>query len=217
MRETQHLTNFTFTAMVDFHALHLTTVHESGKAETRWYDSGPGNLPVSGKAPKNFPSSSYTTISPFIPSPSVFHTLTTEPSRSVTALPTVGECAVHLELLEVFHQLRKRVISTTTLDQSFGVLPPQKIVYRRVYRRGKNRRREAVTIKDPTFPERSRAKWPIFLKIAVVRFLLWAPRIDKLMQENGGPPSEAQLPHLPPLGRLGPSLAIAFRDRSNNH
>jgi hypothetical protein len=194
-------------------------VHRSGREETFWYNN-PGDVPVSGKTPKNFPSSSCAIFSPFIPSPSVFRTLGDEPPRSVTALPTVGECAVHLELLEVFSHLRRRVISTTILNRPFGVPSPQKTVYRRAYRpgyQGSRYDRIPVKLQDLTYPDRSREKWVVFLKIAVVRFLLWAKKIEELMAGRVGPLAEAQLPYLPPLGKVPPTpRGIACRDRTVN-
>ena len=185
----------------DINAIHINTVHACGQKETQWYDNPRGQViefHTEEELNKFFVATPAT--KPIIPSPEIFDSLSGEPPQSITALPSISECAVHLELLEVIHALRKRVISTQSLDKGLGLKPPTKSVFRRTYvsyRKYENRKH---TVKDPTFPKRSQAKWPVFLKIAAMRFILWARKMEDLMEDRGGPHSEAKLPHLPPIG-----------------
>ena len=191
--------------MDDIPSLHLQIVHRCGQGETRWYDSPLLQTVRSPEAtPTKFRPASRASDQPTIPSPDIFRSLTDETPKSATALPTAGECAVHLELLEVFHALRTRIISTRTLDWALGIRPATKTVYRRTWVGHRKYENKPTTVKDPTFEERSRRKWRVYLEIAATRFIIWSEKIEALMREVGGPHAEARIPHLPPLGEFPP-------------
>lgn len=138
---------------------------------------------------------------PKIPNPSLFEFESKMPENDNTGLPTVGECAAHLELLQAFYHIYVKVSSSTVLDDVLGIKPEPRIVYRKKYlgyRRGYSRK--AVNLKDDTFKERRKTKWPIYLALAATRFLAWAEAVEKVI--DGSVASQATSLHLPPLGRL---------------
>ena len=100
---------------------------------------------------------------PVIPKPEIFDALH-NPTENPAALPTIAECAVHLELLEKFVALKQKVLTSNRLDRAFAIIPKDKIVTER----GK-RNIQA----DQTFKERQAVKWPIFVLFAAARFLRW--------------------------------------------
>ncbi|KAB8228654.1 uncharacterized protein BDW43DRAFT_212308 [Aspergillus alliaceus] len=115
---------------------------------------------------------------PQIPKPQLFQPLAS-PNNNRNDLPTISECAAHLELLEVFHTLRERVLQSTELDNSFGIKPNIKTVYRKRYSSAKRKYESyTVSIKDNTFQTRRKQKWPYFLELAVGRFVQWIKIID---------------------------------------
>ena len=99
-------------------------------------------------------------------------------------IPTIGQCATHLKLLEVFFTLRHNIVNSTALDKTFGAKVNNKIVYRKkfhnqmgayVYRR--------TPLRDATYPDRRREKWDFYLKIAVVRFEAWISLANNAVEE----------------------------------
>ncbi|GAB1206069.1 hypothetical protein APSETT445_004750 [Aspergillus pseudonomiae] len=68
---------------------------------------------------------------PIIPDPQLFQPSSCLTSTNQHDLPTISECAVHLELLEVFHALRDKVLQSTDLDKTFGIKPNKRTVYRK--------------------------------------------------------------------------------------
>ncbi|KFZ15524.1 hypothetical protein V502_05570 [Pseudogymnoascus sp. VKM F-4520 (FW-2644)] len=138
---------------------------------------------------------------PKIPNPSLFEFESKMPENDNTGLPTVGECAAHLELLQAFYHIYVRVSSSTALDDVLGIKPEPRIVYRKKYlgyRRGYSRK--AVNLKDVTFKERRKTKWPFYLALAATRFLAWAEAVENVM--DGSVASQVTLLHLPPLDVL---------------
>ncbi|KAK3906170.1 hypothetical protein C8A05DRAFT_40978 [Staphylotrichum tortipilum] len=136
-----------------------------------------------------------------VPDPTLFASLT-QPTRGDSDLPTVGECAVHLELLEVFHKLRINVIRSSALDTTFGV----RIEKRAVFQRGwDDAKRDYVMkpghLKDETWGSRRRQKWSYFLEIAVGRFRVWIGKMDWFLKALGLE-DRTRLPYLPPLDVL---------------
>ncbi|RPB04365.1 hypothetical protein L873DRAFT_1833068 [Choiromyces venosus 120613-1] len=67
---------------------------------------------------------------PAIPDPQVFTITTLQPAAS--GLPTVSQCAVHLELLEAFTRLRNRVYKEEAFSELFGEDPEKKLWWRAV-------------------------------------------------------------------------------------
>ena len=148
---------------------------------------------------------------PVIPSPHIFRSLL-DPSTSrskgeADTIPTVAECAAHLELLEAFHALKARILGSQELDFVLGIVPRPRTVYRTTYGGPYRSRREvkAVKIKDTTFAARRREKWPFFLRLAVARFKAWLATADLALKE-APPDSSADATTkilsavMPPLG-----------------
>jgi hypothetical protein len=138
---------------------------------------------------------------PKIPDPKLFNFGPEDSENDNTTLPTVAECAAHLELLEAFYHIRLKVFSSTTLDSVFGIRPEPRTVYRKKYlgyRSGYSR--QEVKLRDDTFQERRKAKWPFYLALAAARFLRWVEAVEKQLD---GPTASKDNPlHLPPIGRL---------------
>lgn len=115
---------------------------------------------------------------PVIPSPDIFAfeepANTSSSSRSfhsnstsTTAfrLPSISECATHLELIQVFYVLRQHVLRSPEIDASMGIVPVRET------KTGRNG--DTKTFKDAGLWERRQVKWPKFVEFAVVRFLEW--------------------------------------------
>lgn len=125
---------------------------------------------------------------PVIPDPAIFEPLAkSSPPSSVTELPSVSQCAVHLELLEAIHTLRIAAAG-----------PPTKRVWRKEVIRQKYKH-VPYDVPDASYPERAEKKLDEFLTLAVLRFEIWAKRTDELLGKSAA--SEPSLPHLPPLGK----------------
>lgn len=144
-----------------------------------------------------------------IPAPSLFKSLTMTNISNHTAeiggsIPTIGQCATHLELLEVFFSLRYSIVNSAALDKTFGVRVNKRIVYRKKFDKKMGAYMYKKTpLRDTTFPDRRREKWDFYLKIAVVRFGAWIGVANKAIQEQAREKGDAvSLPHLPPLGVL---------------
>ena len=121
---------------------------------------------------------------PVIPAPQIFQSLL-EPStgkshRKANSVPTVAECAAHLELLETFYALKVKVLASRELDSVLGIKPHREI-YQSTRRVNKSRMHRGVyygdfrnvktdKIRYRTSAVRRREKWPFFLGLAVVRF-----------------------------------------------
>jgi hypothetical protein len=93
------------------------------------------------------------------------------------SLPTVAECAAHLELLHAFHSLRLQVVASTQLDEVFSIKPEPRIVFRTTHAR-QRWNRAPVKLRDETFEERQAAKWLFYLRVAAARFLHWTNAIE---------------------------------------
>ncbi|KAI1122936.1 hypothetical protein F5Y10DRAFT_252890 [Nemania abortiva] len=140
---------------------------------------------------------------PKIPDPSLFN-FHSDSSVQVESrrLPTVAECAAHLELLQAFRHIRIQVQTSTKLDNALGIKPKTRIVYRkrRVYQGYKsNWIREEVKLGDETFEKRRGSKWPLYLKLAAARFLSW---IDFVEDEFNQPSMPNQSLRVPPIDIL---------------
>ncbi len=137
-----------------------------------------------------------------IPPPAVFDSLGSNPR---TSLPQISECATHLLLLETFFALRLRIINSEDLDKSLATEHTSKIVYRKRYNLHERKwYRDRVSVKDSDWGEKRRGKWPLFLHIAVARFMSWAGTMDAALESNSMLPSgsENRILYMPPLGML---------------
>ncbi|KAG5662841.1 hypothetical protein KAF25_005259 [Fusarium avenaceum] len=109
---------------------------------------------------------------PVIPSPDIFNQLNDSHEDS---LPTPAQCAVHLELLEVFHALRIRILDSKELDEIFELGDPTKVVYRTKFVEGLNKKvNQEITLRNIVWEQNRDNKWRFYLGKAVPRFLVWA-------------------------------------------
>jgi hypothetical protein len=121
---------------------------------------------------------------PAIPPPSIFNSLdqfTIDDYDAKSHLPSIAECAVHLEFLEALYVLRQQVLKSEALDEVFDIKPEYKFVDRKGVR---------TQLKDETMWERRQVKWEKFVEVAVVRFTAWWAKV-----RNADQP-------MPPLGEL---------------
>jgi len=134
------------------------------------------------------------TENPQIPVPALFEFGPTPRSQlRGPRIPSMAECAVHLELLQVFCSLRNRVLESTGLDELLEIKANTRTVYRSTTISYYKTTREAVQIRDETFDERRKVKWPFYLSLAASRFLHWVDAV-----EDGA--DFAQI--MPPIGEL---------------
>lgn len=156
------------------------------------------------KSPINAHTSAYRNAAtlgdiPKIPSPTLFKFET--PENDNVGLPTVGECAAHLELLQAFHHLLVKVSLSVSLDAVLGIEPEPRTVYRKEYiSYVKGYSRKEVKLRDTTFYDRRKTKWDFYLALAATRFLVWAEAVEEMTDGPGG--SQAMSLPLPPLGKL---------------
>ena len=117
-------------------------------------------------------------------------------------LPTPAQCAVHLELLEVFHALRIRVLDSKSLDKAFGLGTATKKVYRRRYVKAlKKWVNEEITLRDLEWERNQDKKWTFYLGEAVQRFRVWAEEYDASLADDGrGEILMIDHSSLPPVG-----------------
>lgn len=138
---------------------------------------------------------------PKIPNPNLFEFESKTPEKDNIGLPTVGECAAHLELLQAFHRIYVKISSSAVLDTVLGINPEPRIVYRKKYLGyGKGYSKEEFKLRDESFQERRKTKWNFYLALAAARFLVWAETVEKVIDEPVT--LQATSLHLPPLGRL---------------
>lgn len=139
---------------------------------------------------------------PKIPDPNLFN-FSIDPrfvQEEIRRLPSIAECAAHLELLQAFRYLRIEVLSSTKLDDAFGIKPENRTVYRktRVYQGYQSSWvREPVKLRDDTYDKRREEKWPLYLKLAASRFLYWIATVEAEFSRSDAP--DKPLP-IPPIG-----------------
>lgn len=127
----------------------LHTLHQIGREQAAFQLCS-----ANGPTEFNFETAKRSEEEPQIPSESIFNSLSNEPFIGVyDGAPSVAQCAAHLELLEAFVVLRKRVINSNALDVAFGIWQ----------KRGN----------DPSLSQRRQTKWTKFVQIAVMRFRIW--------------------------------------------
>lgn len=95
-------------------------------------------------------------------------------------LPAIGECAVHLELLEVFRNLRCQINHSKELDRIFNLDSSCLWI-------SKHRRETQRT-----------EKWHRFVSLAVERFQVWIRAAEKQLERDGN--KETLI--LPPVGKF---------------
>lgn len=121
-----------------------------------------------------------------IPPPDLFKTLSFElndasPTQgSKNDIPTIGECAVHLELLEVFRNLRIQVIQSKELDH--------------VFRLDSNR----LWISKHRRATQRTKRWHCFVSLAVEKFQVWIRAAEKQLEGDGNNGTLI----LPPVGKF---------------
>ncbi|KAF9894917.1 hypothetical protein FE257_004539 [Aspergillus nanangensis] len=138
------------------------------------------------------PTSRYETTSvsddqPCIPNPQLFHSTSSKPPTNAREreLPTISDCAIHLELLEVFHTLREQILYSNDLDNAFGIEIRKKTVHRNRYTQGQpTPETEEFHVRDDTWESRRREKWSYFLELAVGRFRTWIRIADDLWKQK---------------------------------
>ena len=133
---------------------------------------------------------------PQIPAPNIFQSLNApEIVRQDRSLPTVAECATHLEFLEVLFVLRQKVLKSNPIDTVYGIEPNYKFV---------TRRGQDVRLKDETLWDRRQVKWNRFVEYAVLRFFIWCCKGREVLEyKEPGNKSPHLTPHnLPPLDVL---------------
>ncbi|KAM0260837.1 hypothetical protein ACHAPA_010052 [Fusarium lateritium] len=132
---------------------------------------------------------------PVIPNLNIFNFANvpnTKPSRKSSppdlALPTLAECAAHLEFLETLFVLRQKVLVSKDLDDAFFIQPDREA---KTGFQG-----DTKTLKDDELWEKRQVKWPKFVGFAAVRFLAWRERFNKSTEV------EITRDNLPPLDIL---------------
>ncbi|KAF4501102.1 hypothetical protein FAGAP_2687 [Fusarium agapanthi] len=173
------------------HRLTKFSLHEQAKdvVSSSSRPKNPNGLPYElAVKPEDFPT---------IPDPGVFKFPTptnssNAPSRKRTtpdlALPTLSECAAHLEFLETLFILRQRILVSTELDDVMQTKP--------VRETKTGAQGDEKTLKDDKLWERRQAKWLRFVELATVRFLAWREHFNKSSQR------EITRHNLPPLDIL---------------
>ncbi|KAK1833735.1 hypothetical protein QBC39DRAFT_328710 [Podospora conica] len=139
-------------------------LHGHGKTATKAFLNKPASLlPYkTAESPED---------EPVIPAPEIFQETNDSNSDSETRLPSISECAIHLELLEAFLVLRERIIRSTDIDMSMEIAP------KRETKTGV--RNDTLTLKDDTLGKRRQEKWPKFVQFAVARFLEWRAHLNR--------------------------------------
>ncbi|KAK3326734.1 hypothetical protein B0H66DRAFT_470726 [Apodospora peruviana] len=132
-----------------------------------------------------------------IPDPGIFGALASD--HKAETLPTIAECAIHLELLEALEILQQKVLTSNALDRAFGIVPKNKV-------QASWPRTRVVLKRDESFPERRKVKWPIYLRFAATRFLEWWKCLDQMLiptsQGGDGTVVDITEDSLPPLDVL---------------
>lgn len=129
-----------------------------------------------------------------IPDPAIFASL-----DHSADLPSVGECATQLELLEAFFMLQQKVLTSNALDRAFGIAPKPK-----VQMEGLGRSKKATIKPDETFQNQRAVKWDTFVRLAAARFQRWWHCVGEMLETaaSGSPSEDMQIDArtMPPLG-----------------
>ncbi|KAI0458625.1 hypothetical protein F5B21DRAFT_458843 [Xylaria acuta] len=141
---------------------------------------------------------------PKIPNPDLFNFSIDSRcvQKDAKRLPSIAECAAHLELLQAFRYIRIEVLSSKKLDDAFGIKPENRTVFRK-HRVSQGYSsswvREPVKLRDDTFEKRREEKWPLYLRLAASRFLYWIAAVEA---EYSRPNAADQPLPLPPIDVL---------------
>jgi hypothetical protein len=173
----------------------IASLHRWSKQYVQ-HQEGPGHSHLTDQPPI-FHKAFRVEQNPKIPSPSLFSldAGSQASSKSHTTLPTVAECAIHLELLQAFQHFRIRIISSDGLDKVLGIELNPRTVFRKVNKGYGQYEQQEIKLRDLTFDERRKTKWPLLLSLAAVRFLKWVEVIEK---------DSAESILLPPIGMWRP-------------
>lgn len=116
---------------------------------------------------------------PEIPAQTLFDFSASTQKTSAT-LPPVADCATHLELLQVFHDLQTRVLASTEFDKVLEIQSEPRTVFetKYTYGYGGHYTRTEKKLRDETFDERRKLKWPLYLNLAAARFLRWVDAVE---------------------------------------
>ena len=188
-------------------------LHQNALHDAR-FETWPSTSATYGGRTRTFREAPTKEQEPVIPAPHVFQSLldrsTNKSNGEADTVPTVAECAAHLELLEAFHALKAKILGSQELDSVLGIIPRPKTVYRTTYGGPYRSKRtvKAVKIKDATFAARRREKWPFFLRLAVVRFRAWLQKADLALKE--APPDSGADATNKILSAVLPSLGTFF-------
>ncbi|KAM0561292.1 hypothetical protein ACHAPJ_003171 [Fusarium lateritium] len=129
-----------------------------------------------------YPSAATMDENPVIPSPDTFNELD---DLHQDNLPTPAQCAVHLELLEVFHALRIKIIDSKIIDKTFDLGEETKIIYRRKWVKGLNKYvNEGHRVRNPRWEDKRDKKWTWYLGEAAQRFYVWARYYNRWMSSE---------------------------------
>jgi len=121
---------------------------------------------------------------PIIPAADVFEETSTDLS-DIARLPTIAECAIHLELLETFNVLREQILRSEEIDKSMGISPKREIKTGGLG--------DTKTLKDSTLEGRRQVKWTKYVELAVVRFLAWQASLVDSKPLDKAPPLDVLL------------------------
>ena len=125
---------------------------------------------------------------PIIPAAEIFdlHDGQADENTGV-AMPRISECAVHLELLEIFYVLRQQILVSESIDTAMGILPDRSTIT--------GKKGDKKTFRDNTLWDRRQPKWERFVEFAVVRFLDWRAKLEYFL----GASNDITDDNLPPI------------------
>ncbi|KAI9771742.1 MAG: hypothetical protein M1839_002757 [Geoglossum umbratile] len=114
-------------------------------------------------------------------------------------LPTLAQCAVHLELLECFHTLKEKVMNDEQIGHWLGV-PSDFHPHAGAVERGQQRQ-EVIEVQNERI-------WQTFLELAVQRFQTWW-LIDGILEPGNRRPSKAAILRKD-IGELGVRVDVGI-------
>lgn len=163
---------------------------------------------ASRKHARNYTAPNEYQLQPHVPSPAIFETpetAQTDKDEHSNMLPSIAQCAIHLELLERFKLLQETVIKSNQLDVLFDTLPRKKYTISYIYNsRGRKvlgrKILRPIKAHDSTFQERRKEKWTRFVDEAYSRFSTWVVSINDNLKISGKDGDELDPKLVPPIG-----------------